>query len=708
MNKIKTTALMISGLFLFPALAQGKEVRPEQAAAAMMRLQASLFSPVKVPKPADQGISLWSRLREDFRIGEVNSTLVRSHESKFAANQAYFNRTLNRSRPYMYHITNEVRKRNMPAEIALLPFIESAYVTKARSHAGASGLWQFMPATGRHYGLEQTPMYDGRHDVYAATNAALDYLQYLHGLFGDWSLALAAYNWGEGNVSRAVRRAQLAGLEPTYENLRMPAETRNYVPKLLAVRNLVNNPNAFGLKLPEIEHKPYFAAVSVDKPLDITAAASLANISEAEFLALNPAFKTPVFLPKNRRQMLLPVAAVKTFEKNYQKSDAASLLSWDVFTPQTRMDLSDIALSTGSTVADLKRLNGISGSHVGAGRTLLVNKNTALALNRSAEPAQIQLARADVDNVPDTYVEQAPVLGPNATPAAALAAAKPAAASDVVIQTAAATRPAAKPAPQTATLAFRQPETPPEAKPALNLAAADKTTAAPVAETFAAAAQSVSEPKPAVQTAAAQTQTTGGAEESADPLMDLVGNSQQRMQQMAADAVQRSLAESDAAEQRNLRRQQAQAKAREEANKAKAQAEQLAKAKNDRAPVQTAKAETPAKTTTHKVGSGDTLYSIAKNYGVDVADLVAANGIKGNNIRTGQVLKVVGGKGKVMASQTASGKKAAAVPASYTVRKGDTLENIASRYNLKVNDLRKLNNGGKALKAGQKIKLSPS
>ncbi|EGK10086.1 lytic transglycosylase domain-containing protein [Kingella kingae] len=244
MKSIKTIAIAVSSLFVLSTSAHGKTVQPEQTGIAMMRLHNTSFS---LPLSRLSSNDLWLNLRQDFRMDEVNVGLVRSHESRFLANRDYFNRTLVRSTPYMYHIVSEVQKRGMPAEIALLPFIESAYVTKARSHVGASGLWQFMPATGRHYGLEQTPLYDGRHDVFAATDAALNYLQYLYGLFGDWSLALAAYNWGEGNMSRAIRRAQSAGLAPTYENLNMPAETRNYVPKLLAVRNLVNNPQAFGL-----------------------------------------------------------------------------------------------------------------------------------------------------------------------------------------------------------------------------------------------------------------------------------------------------------------------------------------------------------------------------------------------------------------------------------------------------------------------------
>ena len=290
-----------------------------------MRLNSSLLDQAKA-QTFGTG-SLWASLRKDFRMNEVNSELVRRHESKFAANSAYFDRTITRSKPYMYHIANEVRKRNMPAEIALLPFIESAFVTKAKSHVGASGLWQFMPATGRHYGLEKTPLYDGRHDVYAATDAALNYLQYLHGLFGDWSLALAAYNWGEGNVGRAVNRARAQGLEPIYENLRMPDETRNYVPKLLAVRNIVANPQTFGMNITEINNQPYFKSLSIDKPIDNSTIARFANISESELLTLNPGFNAPVFIPKNNRRLLLPVDSVASFEKNYRNANPDTLLS---------------------------------------------------------------------------------------------------------------------------------------------------------------------------------------------------------------------------------------------------------------------------------------------------------------------------------------------------------------------------------------------
>lgn len=341
MSKLKTIALTASGLSVCPGFLYAQNTSSHQVGLAIMRLNSSILD-LPPTKQYFQSGSLWDELRQGFRMGEVNPELVRRHESKFIASRSYFDRVVNRSRPYMYHIANEVKKRNMPAEAALLPFIESAFVTKAKSHVGASGLWQFMPATGRHYGLEKTPVYDGRHDVYAATDAALNYLQYLYGLFGDWPLAFAAYNWGEGNVGRAVNRARDQGLEPTYENLRMPNETRNYVPKLLAVRNIIATPQSFGMNISDIDNKPYFQAVEPGRPLDNEAIARLAGITQSELLALNPAFNVPAFIPKNKRKLLLPVASVQTFQSNYLNAAPDSLFSWEVYTPAAKTSLSDI------------------------------------------------------------------------------------------------------------------------------------------------------------------------------------------------------------------------------------------------------------------------------------------------------------------------------------------------------------------------------
>lgn len=640
------------------------------------------------------GGSIWKSLKNGFRMAEVNPSLVRSHESKFVANSAYFNRTISRSQPYMYHIVNEVRKRGMPAEIALLPFIESAYVTKARSHVGASGLWQFMPATGRHYGLEQTPLYDGRHDVYASTDAALNYLQYLHGLFGDWSLALAAYNWGEGNVSRAIRRAQAAGLAPTYENLRMPAETRNYVPKLLAVRNLVNNPQAYGLALPDIQDKPYFQAVNVDMPLDIMAAAHLANISESEFLALNPAFKAPVFIPKGGRKMLLPVAAAKSFETNLRNTDSKALLSWDVFTPNYAMSLNDIAAQTGTSLSELRRLNGINGGTVSAGRSVLVAKNGA----SNAQGIKFNFAKVDNDNTPDTFVEQKPVLTNFVASAPVVSLSQPQQVN--VVQ---------------------------------HKVAVGSSVASPkidfVAQNKAKQNNSINTVQVDVNNA---TSALGAVHAANDPLLALVN--QRERERLALEQTRQVVQESNAAmrvaEAKEQKRRQQQEQ-REKARLAALQQQQQAKASTSvaqEAPVSvqmvkgatsypvsyraTSAANKP-EIATHRVVQGDTLFNIAQRYNVNVADLIAANNLRGNHIRIGQVLKV-SGLTKQPANQRAPLLKVVntpeqnAQPTVHLVKKGDTLTNIAARYNLKMSDIKRLNNNRDDVKIGETLHLTES
>ncbi|MCP1660631.1 LysM peptidoglycan-binding domain-containing protein [Neisseria perflava] len=753
MAKLKTIALTLSGVSALScaAHAQAASATPNQVGMAMMRLNSAILDQAK-SQVFGSG-SLWASLSRDFRMNEVNPEIVRSHEAKFAANSAYFDRTINRSKPYMYHIANEVKKRNMPAEIALLPFIESAFVTKAKSHVGASGLWQFMPATGRHYGLEKTALYDGRHDVYAATDAALNYLEYLHGLFGDWSLALAAYNWGEGNVGRAVNRARAQGLEPTYENLRMPNETRNYVPKLLAVRNIVANPQAFGMNVSDISNQPYFKVVDLDKPIDQSAITRLAGISESEFLALNPAFNAPVFVPKYNRKLLLPVSAATTFEKNYRNAKPETLLSWDVYTTYGNTSLSSIAAETGMSVAEIKRLNSISSNTLSAGRSILVAKNSIGSSNPMTN-------FIDTDNTPDTYrsdmpemapiqvakvssrqvaVNSSPVLPKNAVqtdfvnlsqnnrapmPTAAdyVATAKTAA---IPVQTAKADTPTnlaarnqttdfvrntqlATPAVQTAaakpveiniaSTAVQTPAAESIAQRIENRQAAEKssislasgliqetpsaTAAAPQAEAKAAPVDiAISQPLPL------PTQSKAVDDSATDSLMSLVEDSTARLN--AAETVRATVAQADARE--------AAAKARAERiaeNRAKQQQRAEARLARNSQP-----AAAPVANGMHRVADGDTLFNIAQRYNLSVADLITANNIRGNNIRTGQVLKV---------TAAAPNKQSSIRNVSYTVRKGDTLNTIANRFHLDVNDIRRWNQNTRTVTPGQRLKLMGS
>ncbi len=684
MTHIKTLVAAITGLSFFSAPAFGQTYTKNQIGMAMMRTNTIALDHGKIKSGHN---SVWAHLRGDFRMSEVNPELVRRHESKFVSSSAYFKRTIERSRPYMYHISNEVAKRNMPAEIALLPFIESAYVTKAKSHVGASGLWQFMPATGRHYGLEQTPLYDGRHDIYAATDAALNYLQYLHGLFGDWSLALAAYNWGEGNVGRAVNRARAQGLEPVYENLRMPNETRNYVPKLLAVRNIVNNPEYFGMSFADLDNKPFFKAVDIDQPIDLSAAVRLANISQAEFDALNPAFKSPVYIPKTGRKLLLPATAIATFERNYKKADRASLLSWDVYTPYADTTLSSIAAETGMSTAELKRLNGLSKESVAAGRSLLIAKNR-FSGSPAAVPANFAALDADI-NPNDNKLQSVPDLNIAVTETVF----KPSR-QTVDIQTASAAQPAPdtlRPPVQTAAIDFTK-QTAQAAAPTVTNQPVAAAPAAPSTDEvedrirqLASASASQNAPQPATAAVAdggnnellmTFVQESGLSENSDTVTVADSSPNQPENEQVAQEAAERSRQAKLAAERVKQQKQATEARA-------------LAAAKNSGTP------------TTHKVGSGDTLFNIAKRYDMNVADLIASNNIKGNTIHTGQILKVAAAKGK----QTA---KASVQPVSYTVRQGDTLTDIARRFNVNVNDVRRWNNNSSNIKPGQNIKLQGS
>lgn len=691
MAKLKTIALTLSGLSAVSGAAAAQNATPNQTGMAMMRLNSALLDQAKA-KTFGSG-SLWASLKKDFRMGEVNSELVRRHESKFAANGAYFDRTITRSKPYMYHIATEVKKRNMPAEIALLPFIESAFVTKAKSHVGASGLWQFMPATGRHFGLEKTPLYDGRHDVYAATDAALNYLQYLHGLFNDWSLALAAYNWGEGNVGRAVNRARAQGLEPTYENLRMPNETRNYVPKLLAVRNIVASPQTFGMNISEITNQPYFQTVSIDKPIDNSTIARLANISESELLTLNPAFNAPVFIPKNNRKLLLPVSAVSAFEKNYRNANPETLLSFNAYTSARNTNLNTIATETGMSVAEIKRLNGLNGNSLSEGRTILVAQTDTAT-------KQDMINFIDTDNTPDTYRSNMPTMAPIQTaelktdtvkkvvaPANTVAQEPAPTTFDFVANTKAATAPIAADAVTTAQPRVERVQTvqSTEAKPATD------TTVIAAAEPEQPAL-TLTEPQ-VVASAKSATPSTPSAVEEPDQMMALLANVDSHLQKAEED--QTTVAQ-------NITHHQ-------EVDATKARSERIAEniAKHQsRTEARLARAnnQSPAQPTTmagmHRVADGDTLFNISKRYNLSVADLIVANNIKGSNIRKGQLLRVSVAPVKTRKNNIQN--------VSYTVRRGDTLNTIANRFNVDVNDIRRWNKNTRTVTPGQRLKLMGS
>ncbi len=326
--------------------------------------------------PAQPG-SLWDRVRAGFKLDGLDSPLVARYEEYYAHRPDYLKRIVSRGKKYLHFIVEEVEKRGMPLEIALLPMIESAYNPTAYSKAHAAGMWQFIPTTGKLYGLQQNWWYDGRRDVQAATRAALDYLQKLYGDFGDWHLALAAYNWGEGAVSRAIERNQRQGLPGDYNNLRMPTETRNYVPKLLAVKNIVAEPEKYGLELDDLPNEPYFIRVAAPGHMDMQRAAQLAGVPVEELRSLNPGFNRPVITPANGDSLLVPADRAEAFTENLKSNDGP-LLTWQTYRVERPERIETIAQRFGTTPALLQQVNGVArNGRLKAGSTLLVPRMTA-------------------------------------------------------------------------------------------------------------------------------------------------------------------------------------------------------------------------------------------------------------------------------------------------------------------------------------------
>ncbi|MBL8305787.1 MAG: transglycosylase SLT domain-containing protein [Rubrivivax sp.] len=315
---------------------------------------------------------LWARVREGFAVPDLDDDLVRKWEQWYAREPAYVQRMVERGSRYLFHIVEEIERREMPTELALLPFIESAFNPEAMSRVAASGMWQFMPATGRHFELRQNVFRDDRRSVLASTRAALDYLEMLHGMFGDWHLALAAYNWGQGNVARAIERNRRAGKPTDYASLRMPRETREYVPKLQAVKNIVLRPEAFALELPPLENHPFFVTVPVERDIDVALAARLAEVSLDEFRQLNPQLNKPVILAAGTPELLLPFDAANRFIKAVA-THAGRFASWTAWVAPRTLKPQEAAKLTGMNEAELREVNRIPPrTLVKAGSTLLV------------------------------------------------------------------------------------------------------------------------------------------------------------------------------------------------------------------------------------------------------------------------------------------------------------------------------------------------
>jgi peptidoglycan lytic transglycosylase D len=315
---------------------------------------------------------LWQRIRQGFAMPDLDNALVRRKTREYAASPAYLQRMFDRSRIYLYHIVEEIEKRGLPTELALLPMVESAFNPMAYSRAHASGLWQFIPGTGRRFDLEQNWWYDARRDIVDSTEAALDYLTKIYQMHGDWHLALASYNWGENAVARAVAKNRKARKPTNYSSLKMPRETQHYVPKLQALKNIIAQPSKYAIDLQPIPNQPYFTVLTETPALDVALAARLAEMPVEEFIALNPGFSRPFIRAAEGTRIILPSEKVAAFHHNLAKHDPGALVSWEVYQPEQGESLAKIAAKFELSIAELKRVNGIPATSSRVPATLVV------------------------------------------------------------------------------------------------------------------------------------------------------------------------------------------------------------------------------------------------------------------------------------------------------------------------------------------------
>jgi peptidoglycan lytic transglycosylase D len=340
-----------------------------------------------------QYADLFDRMRAGFKLDDAERVAVEQQLSWFASHPDYLERAFGRAELYMYHIVTELEARGMPLEIALLPVVESAFEPYAYSRARASGLWQFIPDTGSRYGLKQDWWYDGRRDVVESTRAALDYLQSLHDEFnGDWLLAIAAYNCGEMAVERALDANRARGKPLDFWSLKLPKETQAYVPKLLAMRRLVADPESYDISISPIPNQPYFARVETHGQIELKVAAEIAGVTDEELYELNPAFHRWATDPKGPHYLLLPVDGAQVFTQNVSLLSDDQRMHSQTYTVGRGDSVASVAKRFNTTVNVVREMNDLPTGPLTVGSDLHVPSASIFL------PAKVLLAAARVDS----------------------------------------------------------------------------------------------------------------------------------------------------------------------------------------------------------------------------------------------------------------------------------------------------------------------
>ena len=654
-----------------------------------------LVAPTQLPEAIDltsEPEELFQRMRQGFSMPNINNALVLHHQQWYLNHPESLRRMVERSSRYLHHIVEEIEKRGMPMELALLPMVESAYNPTAYSRSHASGLWQFVPSTGKQYKLEQNWWVDARRDIVASTAAALDYLQYIYDLHGDWHLALASYNWGEGAVGRAINKNKANGLSTDYLSLTMPEETRNYVPKLQALKNVFSNPNVLAnLNIRGVPNRPYFATVTKTANIDVKLAAKLAEMPVQEFVALNPAHNRPVI--KSETPMVIPADKVDTFISNLEAHEESEkpLSSWQAYTVKTGDKLEQIAPRFGMTVANLKAVNGINGKNkVGPGLTLLV------AGQEGTEPAEGA-----------ALAEQQPLV----VPPPRLAQPEP----TVVATPVAVTRTHTVQKGETLVkVAQRYGMTLAEIKQ-LNKLRAEHVNAGTKLTVAAATAETGSKPNSAGQRNTLAEVENKHVEARNEAVASAVtrGHTVRKGETLVQVASRYGMTLAELKQLNKLRADQVNAGTRllvaapESGSKSTTAAPRSVLAENDGKRAEP-RGDSSASTTTHSVRKGETLAQVASRYGMTLAELKQLNKLRADQVNAGTRLLVEAPEASNKPTTTLSRSSladvaehkqattraetgAVAATRSHTVQKGETLAQVASRYGMTVTELKQAN-----------------